>query len=97
MRILKQYLLTFTLAFGAVMAITIFIVQQSVPVTAEAMPVQIILDAGHGGEDGGASTANGVPESQIKENRRVSDLPAPFFRMFLGILELIRQNSGLDF
>jgi N-acetylmuramoyl-L-alanine amidase len=28
-------------------------------------PVTIIIDAGHGGEDGGASTADGVPESKI--------------------------------
>lgn len=30
-----------------------------------AMPVTVILDAGHGGEDGGASTADGVLESGI--------------------------------
>lgn len=36
------------------------------PVTAGAEPARVlIIDAGHGGEDGGASTAEGVPESGI--------------------------------
>ena len=91
MRILKQYLLTFTLAFGAVMAITIFIVQQSVPVTAEAMPVQIILDAGHGGEDGGASTANGVPESQI--NLEIATRMEDLFALVGRPVQMIRTED----
>ena len=33
--------------------------------TPEAAAPTVVLDAGHGGEDGGASTADGVPESQI--------------------------------
>lgn len=36
------------------------------PVTAGAEPARVlIIDAGHGGEDGGATTAEGVPESGI--------------------------------
>ena len=36
------------------------------PVTAEAETTRVlIIDAGHGGEDGGATTAEGVPESGI--------------------------------
>lgn len=91
MRILKQYLLTFTLAFGAVMAIAIFIVQQSVPVTADAMPVQIILDAGHGGEDGGASTANGVPESQI--NLEIATRMEDLFALVGRPVQMIRTED----
>ena len=30
-----------------------------------SVPLQLILDAGHGGEDGGAVSCTGVPESQI--------------------------------
>ena len=33
--------------------------------TMSGQPVQLILDAGHGGEDGGAVSVTGVPESQI--------------------------------
>ena len=29
------------------------------------LPALVIVDAGHGGEDGGASTAQGIPESEI--------------------------------
>lgn len=36
------------------------------PATAEAETTRVlIIDAGHGGEDGGATTAEGVPESGI--------------------------------
>lgn len=91
MHILKQYLLTFTLAFGAVMAIAIFIVQQSVPVAADAMPVQIILDAGHGGEDGGASTANGVPESQI--NLEIASRMEDLFALVGRPVQMIRTED----
>lgn len=91
MRILKQYLLTFTLAFGAVMAIAIFIVQQAVPVTADSAPVQIILDAGHGGEDGGASTANGVPESQI--NLEVALRMEDLFALVGQPVQMVRRED----
>lgn len=73
------------------MAITIFIVQQSVPVTAEAMPVQIILDAGHGGEDGGASTANGVPESQI--NLEIATRMEDLFALVGRPVQMIRTED----
>ncbi|MBS6366627.1 MAG: N-acetylmuramoyl-L-alanine amidase [Clostridiales bacterium] len=91
MRILKQYLLTFTLAFGAVMAIAIFIVQQAVPVTADSAPVQIILDAGHGGEDGGASTASGVPESQI--NLEVALRMEDLFALVGQPVQMVRRED----
>lgn len=42
--------------------------QQPVPVAVSAVPERewmLILDAGHGGEDGGASTASGARESDI--------------------------------
>ena len=91
MRILKQYLLTFTLAFGAVMAIAILIVQQAVPVTADSAPVQIILDAGHGGEDGGASTASGVPESQI--NLEVALRMEDLFALVGQPVQMVRRED----
>lgn len=42
----------------------------------EAPPVTVVIDPGHGGEDGGAVSPSGVAESQINlaVSRRVSDL-----------------------
>ena len=33
--------------------------------TMKLFPIRLVLDAGHGGEDGGAVSLTGVPESQI--------------------------------
>ncbi len=47
-----------------------------VPVLAAQRDAVVILDAGHGGEDGGAVSADGVPESGInlQITRRLADL-----------------------
>lgn len=53
-------------------AVCFFAFRQDKPaVSLEGIPSQaavLILDAGHGGEDGGAVSASGIPESQINLN-----------------------------
>ena len=66
---LKRDWFVFTVGFCVMLAIVVFGTQEVVPVSLTAVaPVSesvLILDAGHGGEDGGASTASGSKESDI--------------------------------
>ena len=66
---MKRDWIVFTVGFCAMLALVVFGTQEVVPVSlTDAVPVSepvLVLDAGHGGEDGGASTASGSKESDI--------------------------------
>ena len=60
-------------AVCAVLALTVLLVcgysaemlSRSAPAFSNKNPVTVVIDAGHGGEDGGASSKSGVLESAI--------------------------------
>lgn len=69
---MKKYLLRFWPMYLLTFAITLFAVtaaSHAVTVIAQNEPIArfhvIVIDAGHGGEDGGATSCTGVPESQL--------------------------------
>lgn len=68
-----------------------------VTVVAETSPIErkhtIIIDAGHGGEDGGAVSCTGIPESRInlEISKRLDDL-----MHLLGFETLMVRNSDIS-
>lgn len=54
-------------------------------------PLQLILDAGHGGEDGGAVSCTGVPESQI--NLSITLKTEQLLGLYGVVPELIRRED----
>ena len=54
--------LTLFLIIGMVSSRVITVIQENAPIQNR---ICVIIDAGHGGVDGGASTANGILESNI--------------------------------
>lgn len=70
MELLRRYGIQLSL-FSAFVLLSLFAALRGRPALAEAVgkaAVQaptVVLDAGHGGEDGGATTADGVPESTL--------------------------------
>ncbi len=76
------------------LVLCVFLAVSSCPVSAEAMQHDptVIIDAGHGGEDGGAVSADGVPESGInlQITRKLDDL-----MVFLGY-DVLLTREGED-
>ncbi len=61
--------------------------------TAAELPVTVILDAGHGGEDGGAVAPDGTREKDL--NLQISNHIALFFDWFGVTYQTVRQDDCL--
>ena len=83
--VLLFYIMVISLVlFGTILG------NQTVATISEMIPVErlhrIVIDAGHGGEDGGAISCSGRNESNYNLSKQVRPAvtwPAPHFRMFL--------------
>ena len=80
MEYFKKYYIVYVLVFAAVCASALIVSQQAELIhqtmsEAEAEPV-VVIDAGHGGEDGGAVSVSGVKESDLnlQISLRLNDL-----------------------
>ena len=79
MKIFRRLVLPVTLALAVIYVFTFSLFRYYGAVTAAHVlntPVTVVIDPGHGGEDGGASSKNGVLESQLnlEISLRVRDL-----------------------
>lgn len=80
MRFVKEHLFSYLTVLIAVFAAVLIgaNLSQSVMTSADTdnIPVTIVIDAGHGGEDGGAVSKSGIPESglNLEIARRLNDL-----------------------
>ncbi len=79
MKIFRHLVLPVTLALAVIYVFTFSLFRYYGAVTAAHVlntPVTVVIDPGHGGEDGGASSKNGVLESQLnlEISLRVRDL-----------------------
>ena len=78
-KFLRRFLLPVTLTLAVIYLLVMSLFQYYHAVTTARMqqsPVTVVIDPGHGGEDGGASSANGILESVInlEVSLRVRDL-----------------------
>lgn len=85
--------LALTLAICAVRihSVSILPVSASDGQRAEGYPFHVILDAGHGGEDGGAIAPDGTPEKDL--NLRISSMIASYFELFGVPYTAVRQED----
>ena len=78
-RFLRKYFLVYALVIGLFIG-SATLMDRTVTALAEAMPVPrsvtVVIDPGHGGEDGGAVSCTGALESQInlEISLRLNDL-----------------------
>lgn len=89
-RTLAGYLRIFACCAGVLLAVILW-GSRVLPTAGSVERVQLVIDPGHGGEDGGAVSCTGVPESQI--NLEISLRLRDLFRLLGYDPTLLRQED----
>ena len=89
-RTLAGYLRIFACCAGVLLAVILW-GSRVLPTAGSVERVQLVIDPGHGGEDGGAVSCTGVPESQI--NLEISLRLRDLFRLLGYNPTLLRQED----
>lgn len=92
-RTLAGYLRIFACCAGVLLAVILW-GSRVLPTAGSVERVQLVIDPGHGGEDGGAVSCTGVPESQI--NLEISLRLRDLFRL-LGYDPTLRGRRTCPF
>ena len=89
-RTLAGYLRIFACCAGVLLAVILW-GSRVLPTAGSVERVQLVIDPGHGGEDGGAVSCTGVPESRI--NLEISLRLRDLFRLLGYDPTLLRQEN----
>lgn len=87
--------IAFFAAFAVIGTVCLFLTRQrcETSVMAQAVPFTVVLDAGHGGEDGGAVAFDGTNEKDI--NLKISEAAEQYFDWFGIPYVAVRENDCL--